>query len=463
VLADSYGRVATDLRVSLTDRCHLRCAYCMPAEGLDWLPRPELLTDDEVARLIRIAVTRLGVREVRFTGGEPLLRRGLAGIVASTATLRPRPEISLTTNGIGLARLAGPLAAAGLDRVNTSLDTLSAATFARLTRRDRLADVFNLRRRRPDTRRTGQCSLHRRARVGCRQRISCRGRDTRMPGIPGAHVLERSDWTRPRSHGNPRMAARRCGESEPHRMPQRDFMPLGSCVMCTLLILWDIDHTLIDNRGVNKQTYALAFEMLTGQRAEHAARTEGRTEPEIMQNMLLAHGIDPTPDYVSRLPAVLESATLLRASELRDRGCELPGARKALIELQRSPEIVQSVLTGNIKPNAITKLSVFGLESLVDFEVGGYGSDNDVRANLVGFAQQRATVKYGVRFHKTNTILIGDTPRDVQAGRSGGARVIAVASGADGEDALRAEGADIVLPDLANTDAVVRAVKTFGS
>ena len=118
MLADSFGRVATDLRVSLTDRCNLRCSYCMPAEGLDWLPKPELLTDDEVARLIGIAVERLGVTEVRFTGGEPLLRRGLVGIVAGAAALRPRPEISLTTNGIGLARLAGPLHTAGLDRIN---------------------------------------------------------------------------------------------------------------------------------------------------------------------------------------------------------------------------------------------------------------------------------------------------------------------------------------------------------
>jgi GTP 3',8-cyclase len=114
----------------------------MPAEGLDWLPRPELLTDDEVIRLIAVAVGLLGVREIRFTGGEPLLRRGLTAIVARTAALRPRPEISLTTNGIGLGRLAGPLAAAGLDRVNVSLDTLSASTFERLTRRDRLADVL---------------------------------------------------------------------------------------------------------------------------------------------------------------------------------------------------------------------------------------------------------------------------------------------------------------------------------
>jgi len=142
MLTDSYGRTATDLRVSLTDRCNLRCSYCMPAEGLDWLPKPELLTDDELVRLIGLAVTRLGITEVRFTGGEPLLRRGLPGIVERVAALEPRPETSLTTNGIGLNRLAGPLRAAGLDRINVSLDTLSADVFVQLARRDRLDDVL---------------------------------------------------------------------------------------------------------------------------------------------------------------------------------------------------------------------------------------------------------------------------------------------------------------------------------
>src|SRR5690349_12309347 len=142
MLADQYGRIATDMRVSLTDRCNLRCSYCMPPEGLDWLPNADQLTDDELIRLLGIAVRRLGVEEVRFTGGEPLLRRGLVDIVARTAALTPRPEISLTTNGIGLARLAGPLRAAGLDRINVSLDTLDDATFVRLARRDRLADVL---------------------------------------------------------------------------------------------------------------------------------------------------------------------------------------------------------------------------------------------------------------------------------------------------------------------------------
>ncbi len=143
MLADSFGRIATDLRVSLTDRCNLRCAYCMPPEGLDWLPAPEQLTDDEVVRLMRVGVERLGIREVRFTGGEPLLRRGLAGIIARTAQLRPRPEISLTTNAIGLARSAVSLRAAGLDRINVSLDTLRPETFRKLARRDRLPDVLD--------------------------------------------------------------------------------------------------------------------------------------------------------------------------------------------------------------------------------------------------------------------------------------------------------------------------------
>jgi cyclic pyranopterin phosphate synthase len=141
-LVDTFGRVATDLRVSLTDRCNLRCSYCMPEEGLDWLAKPELLTDDEIVRLVAIAVERLGVDEIRFTGGEPLLRKGLVGIVARTAELTPRPQISLTTNGIGLSRLAAPLQEAGLDRVNVSLDTIRPETFVQLARRDRLKDVL---------------------------------------------------------------------------------------------------------------------------------------------------------------------------------------------------------------------------------------------------------------------------------------------------------------------------------
>src|SRR5436305_7844076 len=142
MLADRYGRVATDLRVSLTDRCNLRCTYCMPPEGLPWLPSADILTDDEVNHLVRLAVERLGITEVRFTGGEPLLRPGLVGIVAAAARLHPRPQLSLTTNAIGLERLAGPLAEAGLDRINISLDTLDPDRFVALAHRRRLDDTL---------------------------------------------------------------------------------------------------------------------------------------------------------------------------------------------------------------------------------------------------------------------------------------------------------------------------------
>src|SRR5919202_5014344 len=140
-LVDSWGREIHSLRVSVTDKCNLRCTYCMPAEGLQWLPKPELLTFEEITRLVGIAVA-LGVTSVRLTGGEPLVRRGLPELVAQLAALRPRPRIAMTTNGLGLDRLDGPLADAGLDRVNVSLDTVDREAFTRLTRRDRLDDVI---------------------------------------------------------------------------------------------------------------------------------------------------------------------------------------------------------------------------------------------------------------------------------------------------------------------------------
>jgi cyclic pyranopterin phosphate synthase len=141
VLRDAFGRTATDLRISLTDRCSLRCTYCMPAEGLDWLTREQRLDDAEMVRLAELFV-RLGVRSIRLTGGEPLVHRTVVDVVRSLAALVPRPELSLTTNGISLDRSAGELAAAGLDRVNVSIDTLDRDRFHELTRRDRLDDVL---------------------------------------------------------------------------------------------------------------------------------------------------------------------------------------------------------------------------------------------------------------------------------------------------------------------------------
>jgi cyclic pyranopterin phosphate synthase len=142
-LLDTWGRVATDLRISLTDRCNLRCTYCMPAEGLPSAPSSQLMQAGEITRLAAIAVRDLGVRQVRFTGGEPLLRKDLVEIIASVAALTPRPEISLTTNAIGLASRASSLAAAGLNRINVSLDTVHAATFLEITRRPFLARVLD--------------------------------------------------------------------------------------------------------------------------------------------------------------------------------------------------------------------------------------------------------------------------------------------------------------------------------
>ncbi|MFZ3304925.1 MAG: GTP 3',8-cyclase MoaA [Mycobacterium sp.] len=141
-LVDSYGRLATDLRVSLTDRCNLRCTYCMPAGGLPWSAAEQLLQPDEIIRLVRIGVARLSITKVRFTGGEPLLAKHLDEIIAATAALRPRPELALSTNGVLLAERAEALAQAGLNRVNVSLDSVDYLHFAAITRRDRLADVL---------------------------------------------------------------------------------------------------------------------------------------------------------------------------------------------------------------------------------------------------------------------------------------------------------------------------------
>jgi len=142
VLVDRFGRVARDLRVSVTEKCSLRCTYCMPAEGLPAIPREDLLTPAEIARLVGIAVRDLGVRDVRFTGGEPLMRHDLAEIVGLSRALAPGATLAMTTNGIGLDHRLAALLAAGLDRVNISLDTVNPEHFARLTRRDRLDSVL---------------------------------------------------------------------------------------------------------------------------------------------------------------------------------------------------------------------------------------------------------------------------------------------------------------------------------
>ncbi|MFX0539878.1 GTP 3',8-cyclase MoaA [Ornithinimicrobium sp. Y1847] len=140
-LVDRFGRVHRDLRVSVTDRCSLRCTYCMPEAGVPWLPRATMLSTDELIRLAGVAVS-LGIEEIRLTGGEPLLRRDLVDVVAGMAALPGAPEISMTTNGVGLDKNAAALREAGLTRVNVSLDTLKRETFIELAKRDRLSDTL---------------------------------------------------------------------------------------------------------------------------------------------------------------------------------------------------------------------------------------------------------------------------------------------------------------------------------
>jgi cyclic pyranopterin phosphate synthase len=142
-LRDTFGRVADDLRISVTDRCNFRCVYCMPAEGMRWLPRDEVLTFDEIVRLTRILVEHCGVRTLRLTGGEPLVRKGIEELTALIAAINPALDIAMTTNGILLRDKAQALKAAGLKRLNVSLDTLHADRFRNLARRDALDRVLD--------------------------------------------------------------------------------------------------------------------------------------------------------------------------------------------------------------------------------------------------------------------------------------------------------------------------------
>ncbi|MDI2036080.1 GTP 3',8-cyclase MoaA [Paenarthrobacter nitroguajacolicus] len=141
-LWDRYGRRATDMRLSLTDKCNLRCTYCMPAEGLEWLSKQAVMTREEIVRIVRVGVTALGVRELRLTGGEPLVRADLTGIISDIRSEHPDLPVSMTTNGVGLDKKAAALKAAGLTRINVSLDSLHEETFTKLTRRPFLDKVL---------------------------------------------------------------------------------------------------------------------------------------------------------------------------------------------------------------------------------------------------------------------------------------------------------------------------------
>lgn len=225
-----------------------------------------------------------------------------------------------------------------------------------------------------------------------------------------------------------------------------------------LLVLWDIDHTLIDPRGVGSQVYAEAFIRVTGHPLGQIPEWAGRTEPVIFRQALRVNGVDDGEGLYERFAAEQARGYADHLSDLRRQGRALPGAREALEALADRDDVTQSVLTGNTRPSAEIKLRAFGLDRYVEFEIGAYGTDDDTRANLVGIARQRAEKSRAQDYEVGRTILIGDTPNDVAAALNSGARIIAVATGSDTPAELAAAGADAVFNDLTDTRAVLAAI-----
>ncbi|MFC5725044.1 HAD family hydrolase [Streptomyces gamaensis] len=223
------------------------------------------------------------------------------------------------------------------------------------------------------------------------------------------------------------------------------------------LVYWDIDHTLIENSGISKETYAAAYEALTGEVPRAAAVTEGRTDRSIMRGLFDAHG-RRMPSW-SEVEVALARAGSARFEALQKRGTALPGVREVLKAVGRMDGVVQSVLTGNIRENALVKLAAFGLDGFLDLEVGAYGADGDDRAELVPVARARAAHAYAEVDERTPMVLVGDTPRDVAAAFDSGVNIVAVASGVHDDAALSAAGAPFVLADLQETDAVLEAIE----
>jgi phosphoglycolate phosphatase-like HAD superfamily hydrolase len=223
------------------------------------------------------------------------------------------------------------------------------------------------------------------------------------------------------------------------------------------LVLWDVDHTLIENAGVSKEIYAAAFKILTGQVAEHVAQTEGRTDPDIIAGLLRLHGAPEHPWREAQ--AALERAGAEHRAALTERGVVLPGVSRLVAALAACPDVVQTIVTGNIRANADVKLGALDLLGCLDLDVGGFGSDHRERSRLVSVARQRAAAKYGIDYgDPANAVVIGDTPRDIEAAQVGGARVIAVASGVHSLGELRNAGGNFVVQNLSNTSAVLKYV-----
>ncbi|MCW2905015.1 MAG: Haloacid dehalogenase domain protein hydrolase [Streptosporangiaceae bacterium] len=229
------------------------------------------------------------------------------------------------------------------------------------------------------------------------------------------------------------------------------------------LVLWNIDHTLVDVGRVTREAYADAFRRVTGRPLVTLPATAGRTDSEIIFETLAFNDVVTDDDHLPTFIAALAEAFGARRKEVRSHGRVLPGAREALMAIARVRGVVQSVLTGCIEPNAVVKLTELDLGGYVDFEIGGYGSDSYPKGALIGLARSRTAEKYvekrfGLPISEPATVLIADSPRDVQAARFARTKVIAVATGTATEAELRSAGADLVLPTLADTRAVLRGI-----
>ena len=224
------------------------------------------------------------------------------------------------------------------------------------------------------------------------------------------------------------------------------------------LVLWDIDGTLVDSAKLGRDAFYEAFEAVTGGPPRGDVPFAGRTDLEIAHHMLEDTGIEAGEELLERFEEALVEATAARVPELGRRGRALPGVPEALERLQREPNVVQSLLTGNVERTALLKLATFGLAEYLDFAAGAYGSDHRVRGELVAIARTRAAALHGADLDPGDVVLVGDTPLDVAAAREGGARAVGVATGPYDEDALAEAGADAVLGDLSDTDRVMRIV-----
>jgi phosphoglycolate phosphatase-like HAD superfamily hydrolase len=227
------------------------------------------------------------------------------------------------------------------------------------------------------------------------------------------------------------------------------------------LVLWDVDGTLVHYGGLGWEAFGDAFLSLFGRPPSTMGKPihlAGRTDPEIALEFLAVQDVADGEVRLQEFQTALEEALAAKAAAMRERGRALPGAEEALAAVQRQPGVAQSLLTGNLRGNAELKLATLGLDRYVDLEIGAYGSDHRDRPQLVRVARAKAKAKYGVELEPRATVLIGDTPLDVAAGLVGDARVVGVASGRYDTATLHAAGADVVLPDLRDTEAVLEAI-----